>query len=164
MRFVSTYSRRTHSPREVTLQLRVYAMYNRSRRMLLFLVILFVATFSAMYAISIKIMLKEKGTCFRTSTSAETDIIILFTGLFVDVGDDLYICTPRSLPDIYAEIWVPMLVHEAILFGLAIYKGLQSLRSRNSENPSSRLTLFLVKDSALYFVMYVPVLGCFFYG
>ncbi|KAI5118635.1 hypothetical protein M0805_000011 [Coniferiporia weirii] len=119
---------------ELTLQLRVYAMYNRSKKMLLFLIVLFTGTFSAMYAISVKIMLKEKGFYF-------------------DFLDDFYICTPYSLPNFYAEVWVPMLVHEAILFGLAIYKGLQSFRSRNSENPSSRLTLFLVKDSAMYFVI-----------
>ena len=74
-------------------------------------------------------------------------------------GNDLFICVPVNVPDYFREVWVPLFVHEVLLMALAVYKGIQVAREHGKGGYMSRFTLFLVKDSVLY---YFSVFGAFF--
>lgn len=54
--------------------------------------------------------------------------------------------------------WVPLLAFEVLLLGLALYKGYEcykTYRMQNMEGGSGRLAILLVRDSVLYFTMWV---------
>lgn len=54
--------------------------------------------------------------------------------------------------------WVPLLAFEVLLLGLALYKGYdcyKTYRLETMEGGSGRLAMLLVRDSVLYFTMWV---------
>lgn len=73
----------------------------------------------------------------------------------LNLGDtqDLHMCIPLNLSSFYKSIWIPVLVHEAVLFSLALYKGFQNITDHGTKAALSRFTIFLVKDSIIYFVV-----------
>lgn len=82
---------------------------------------------------------------------------------FVKFGDtpELHMCVKTEVPNLVRIFWIPILVGEAALVGLAVYKGLQtqaSIPNRSdwwSERAPYGFLLFLVRDSLLFFLMYV---------
>ncbi|KAH8111190.1 hypothetical protein DFH11DRAFT_1546868 [Phellopilus nigrolimitatus] len=75
-----------------------------------------------------------------------------FPAVFLNYGDlSRTSCNRTTLPDTYKTFWSPLLVNEALLFSLAVYKGFQSLRK--GTRTGNRLILFLVRDSVLFFFM-----------
>ncbi|KAH8111191.1 hypothetical protein DFH11DRAFT_1880083 [Phellopilus nigrolimitatus] len=117
---------------EMTLQLRLYAMYDRTWKILVLLIISCASTIGAMVAISVKIMKVEGAT-------------------FQHLGDSFNqnMCTPAIVPNAFKTFWSPLLANEALLFSLAVYKGVRSLR--RGSRMGNRLIRFLVRDSVLFF-------------
>ena len=64
----------------------------------------------------------------------------------------LTFCVPLSLPKNFYAFWIPALVSETLLCGLALYRGLQGYFNRKNVYQSGRRLLeVLIRDSFLYF-------------
>lgn len=63
----------------------------------------------------------------------------------------MHICDVVGLPTLYHMWWIPALLNEALLASLALYKGIRNLTEYGSTGAMQRFTIFLVKDSMLYF-------------
>ena len=67
---------------------------------------------------------------------------------------DSTVCAPFGLPDDFYAFWIPMLISESFLCGLAIYRGFESYRPGDNVVQSGRRIIeILVRDSVSYFVM-----------
>ncbi|KAH8108244.1 hypothetical protein DFH11DRAFT_1549324 [Phellopilus nigrolimitatus] len=106
--------------------LRLYAMYGRTKNILIFLIVTSVSTFGTISVYLGKIITKEHGST-------------------------LFMCIPLDIPSDYRTVWIPLFVHEVILVALAIIKGFQNIRDHGTEGLMSRFTIFLVGDSMSYF-------------
>lgn len=63
-----------------------------------------------------------------------------------------HFCTPTATWPLYYTLWIPLLSFETLLFGLALFKGYQSLRSEVRTGWSGRCVLnILIRDSIMYF-------------
>ncbi|KAK7692594.1 hypothetical protein QCA50_004225 [Cerrena zonata] len=113
---------------QLILQLRVYALYNRSRKILIFLLCLCAMELSIM-AILVGITMGHLDHLPLSSTT---------TG-----------CYYRGILGFSALFWVPGLVYEPILFLLVLYKAWPSERN----GPSVPLITRIARDSLLYFVV-----------
>ena len=72
--------------------------------------------------------------------------------LYLGPKTNMYMCSIVStLPPLYGKIWVAKLVNEGIMFGLALTRGIRSLREVKGMTKANRLMVVLVKDSILYF-------------
>ena len=139
------------------MQLRVYAMYGRSRRILLLLGCCFAVSSGVCIVLITKVMLAEIGEIFNDRCSlfllsvkklATSDP---FSGLF-----PVHFCASLDLPSYYALYWVPLLSFEVIVFALVLNKGYWYYRQYKVDGLKVNLTTLLVRDSVAYFVMYVP--------
>ena len=66
------------------------------------------------------------------------------------------VCVPSGLPGDFYAFWIPMLISESVLCGLALFRGFQSYRPGSNVFQSGRRIIeILVRDSLSYFVMYV---------
>ncbi|OCB90483.1 hypothetical protein A7U60_g2274 [Sanghuangporus baumii] len=72
---------------------------------------------------------------------------------YLGPGADMYICEGSTLPPVYDKIWVAKLANEALMFLLALHKGIQSLKQYKGMGAASQLMVLLVKDSILYFLV-----------
>lgn len=65
-------------------------------------------------------------------------------------------CLGSNIASNFYMFWIPVLAFECLLCGLALFKGLQTLRSRRSVLYRGRLLMvILVRDSILYFFAWV---------
>ncbi|KAH8115218.1 hypothetical protein DFH11DRAFT_91379 [Phellopilus nigrolimitatus] len=117
-----------------TLILRIYAMYNNSKRVLLLLITTLCAT--------------NTSTIVITTIMAEKESI--FPAVFGS-GVDMHMCVNVAIPGVFKFAWVAKLGHEALLCSFALYKGIQNFK--RERGPADRLMAQLVKDSVLYFFM-----------
>lgn len=63
-------------------------------------------------------------------------------------------CVPFGLPDNFYAFWIPMLISESVLCGLALFRGFKSYRPADNVLQSGRRIIeILVRDSVYYFVM-----------
>lgn len=69
-------------------------------------------------------------------------------------GSSLYICAPLNVPAYFREVWIPLFVHEVLLMALAVFKGIQIAREHGKGGYMAHFTLFLVRDSVLYYFRY----------
>ncbi|KAH8111211.1 hypothetical protein DFH11DRAFT_1513402, partial [Phellopilus nigrolimitatus] len=120
----------------VALQLRIYALYNKNRKILILLITSFSTTFIAMLTLSIKFMFHEHASFDNFGS-----------------GQDVHMCVPIALSSYFRELWIPLLLHEALLFGLALYKGIETMVTHGEKGSMNRITIFLVRDSMMYFFM-----------
>ncbi|PAV19248.1 hypothetical protein PNOK_0418100 [Pyrrhoderma noxium] len=120
---------------EASLQIRMYAIYNRSKWILSILVISLAMTISAM-AIIARIILQEQKA------------------FFLSLGDsiDMHICDVSNLPSLFRFWWTPALVNETLLVLLAVIRGIQNFKEYGSRNAMRSFVMSLVKDSLLYFI------------
>ncbi|KAH8111199.1 hypothetical protein DFH11DRAFT_648760 [Phellopilus nigrolimitatus] len=59
-------------------------------------------------------------------------------------GQDMHMCVSISLPTSFKELWIPLLVHEALLLGLALYNAIESMRTHGVRGSMNRITIFLL--------------------
>ncbi|PIL27461.1 hypothetical protein GSI_10610 [Ganoderma sinense ZZ0214-1] len=67
---------------------------------------------------------------------------------------DTTVCVPFGLPSNFYAFWIPMLISESVLCGLALYRGFDSYRpGANVMQSGRRIIEILVRDSLSYFVI-----------
>ncbi|KAJ7031688.1 hypothetical protein C8F04DRAFT_1109448 [Mycena alexandri] len=119
---------------EVILQMRLYALYFLNKKVLA----LMVATFIISSASSAAIM----GTVLRGITATAHPL------------PGTTFCVPFGVPSYFFAFWVPIIVFESLLCGLALFRGFQTFRASGSAFQSGRhLVAILIRDSVLYFLV-----------
>ncbi|KAF9221499.1 hypothetical protein BS17DRAFT_249080 [Gyrodon lividus] len=120
---------------QLILQMRLYALYNKSRKLVMFTGALYIAEIIAMSGILLKANL-----VVHTSNQPLPGI---------------YICSATDTPRVFYSFWIPPLVYEAVLCSLAIWIGVK--RSREYIRPvhvqghGMRLVDVVVMGNVLYF-------------
>ncbi|KAG1800446.1 uncharacterized protein HD556DRAFT_1524973 [Suillus plorans] len=134
------------------MQLRIYAMYRRTRRILMILVFAF---FSEVLAVVVII--------WRTIGPASQLIVTNESSSF----PGKHLCTFSGINTDFTYLFIPVFCFELLLFFLAIRVSLNNMRERKATPGTSSLRVnsfmsILVRDSILYFFMlasstsYVP--------
>jgi hypothetical protein len=63
-------------------------------------------------------------------------------------------CVPDGVPDYFFAFWLPIILFESLLCGLALYRGFQTFRAAGTLFQSGRhLVAILIRDSVLYFLV-----------
>jgi hypothetical protein len=63
-------------------------------------------------------------------------------------------CIPFGVPDYLYAFWIPILAFESLLCGMALFRGFQAFRYRQSVFQSGQhLVTLLLRDSIVYFLM-----------
>ncbi|KAL4076363.1 hypothetical protein J3A83DRAFT_2184930 [Scleroderma citrinum] len=126
---------------QVILQMRLYALYNCSKRLLIFLIVTFVAEIGTVMWILISSNLLMRGT------------IVMYHITFGMYGEtDL---CGGLVTTAYAYVWVPCLVFETILCLFAIYAGIKHSRGqlcRPVKSNRPRLIDVLIHGNVIYFL------------
>jgi hypothetical protein len=61
---------------------------------------------------------------------------------------------PDGVPDYFFAFWLPIILFESLLCGLALYRGFQTFRAAGTLFQSGRhLVAILIRDSVLYFLV-----------
>ncbi|KAJ7734994.1 hypothetical protein B0H16DRAFT_134691 [Mycena metata] len=119
---------------EVILQMRLYALYFLNKKVLA----LMVATFIISSASSAAIM----ATVLRGITATAHPL------------PGTTFCVPIGVPSYFFAFWLPIILFESLLCGLALFRGIQTFRASGSVFQSGKhLVAILIRDSALYFLM-----------
>jgi hypothetical protein len=118
---------------EVIMQIRIYALYNRSKKVAFANGILFIIS------IGIFLWIMIVNTNRRQAMIAEA-VHLPLPGCPVINGGTQW------------ALWIPATVFELVLFVLALYKGAVSIAARVKLNNRMSLTTFLIQDNVLYFL------------
>ncbi|KAJ6468126.1 hypothetical protein C8R47DRAFT_1151922 [Mycena vitilis] len=119
---------------EVILQMRLYALYFLNKKVLA----LMVGTFIISTATSAVIM----GTVLQKLTARAHPL------------PGMTFCVPGDVPDWFFTFWIPILMFESLLCGLALYRGFQTFRASGGVFQSGKhLVAILIRDSVLYFLV-----------
>ena len=139
--------------------MRLYALYHCSKRLLVFMVILFAAEVGISLWIMVAMSLINNGL----SIGCRLDLwVISTTESFVEhvsiIGrhhNDIYACFHRVVPA-YAYIWAPWFSFDAILAVLAVWAGIkhsiQKPYSRPERSNRPWLVIVLIQGNVIYFV------------
>ncbi|KAI0371864.1 hypothetical protein BV20DRAFT_940904 [Pilatotrama ljubarskyi] len=120
---------------ELILQLRLYALYFRDKRVL---------------ACMLTICLGAAAS----SAFVMGDALAHITSVAVTLPSGSTVCVPTGLPSHFYAFWIPMLVSESVLCGLALFRGFQSYSPGSTVFQSGkRIIEILVRDSLFYFVI-----------
>ncbi|KAH7920034.1 hypothetical protein BV22DRAFT_828830 [Leucogyrophana mollusca] len=119
---------------QIILQMRIYALYKRSRRVLVFMTATFVMEIIAMSTIMIL---------------ADTDIDIVNS-----LPPDVQICAADGLPNFFFGWWLPIIIFEGLLCMFALCAGVRQLilRSQLEGFRGGRAVDSLVKGNVFYFL------------
>ncbi|EJC99875.1 uncharacterized protein FOMMEDRAFT_31109 [Fomitiporia mediterranea MF3/22] len=118
---------------EVTLQLRLYALYRARKSITIVLGVSLMATIASMFGVGVAIMVNEAGT------------------LLEDINTGMLRCVAFDSTNDHIGFWIPALVNETFLFGLATYKGKEVFREKRELGIINQLKLFLITGSVIYF-------------
>ncbi|PPQ80158.1 hypothetical protein CVT25_001451 [Psilocybe cyanescens] len=124
---------------QLIMQLRVYILFNRSRKIAIFNGVFFVISVAAFLLILILNAFRRKG------------MIAAFVGL------PLKGC-PAINGGLEWSLWVPAMLFEFNLFGFAIYKSIVSVAARTKLNDRPSLVSILLNENILYFFVVAFVL------
>ncbi|KAH7925224.1 hypothetical protein BV22DRAFT_1129157 [Leucogyrophana mollusca] len=119
---------------QITLQMRIYALYNRSRRVLIFMTLTFLGEVIAM-----------------------STILALANSRTIVVNDplpDVKICAVDNLPNFLFSLWMPIIIFEGLLCMFALWAGVKQLvlRSKLEGFRGGRAVDALVKGNVFYFL------------
>ncbi|KAF9468869.1 hypothetical protein BDZ94DRAFT_548070 [Collybia nuda] len=83
-------------------------------------------------------------------------VIMILSFQFIDAINEpfpgIFICTPYNVPRYMYAFWLPIVVFDCVLFGLALWAGTQHVKVLHGLNsPRSSMWEVLLKDSLLYF-------------
>lgn len=119
---------------EIILQVRLYALYFLNKRVLALMATCFVAT-SVASAVVLATTLSEM--------KASSHIL-----------PGVPVCVPIGVPSHLYAFWIPMIVFESLLCGMALFRGFQGVFGGRALFRSGRhLVDILVKDSIIYFLV-----------
>ncbi|TCD67436.1 hypothetical protein EIP91_012408 [Steccherinum ochraceum] len=125
---------------ELILQLRLYALYFLDKRVLALMGITFLAAVTA------------STVLMATSLSKIVAVAHLIPGM--------PFCIPVGLPRTFYAFWIPILISETLLCGLALWRGLQNYFARTVYGSGQRLMDILIRDSFSYFIILFAVYLC----
>ena len=137
---------------EVVLQARIYAMYERSKKIPTLIVSTFLVpttTASIFLGLDLRFRRRELKT-WEIIPRIEIHISIETVNIIVFIA-----CVPSKTCqwNLSFAFWIPILCYETLLCALALYKGYRSLRKNVPKGLPGRKALdVLVRDSTLYFV------------
>ncbi|KDQ51009.1 hypothetical protein JAAARDRAFT_211320 [Jaapia argillacea MUCL 33604] len=126
-----------HNPRLVTMQMRLYAMYEKSRRVFAFLL-----------------------ACFVSETIAMSTILGLSNKQLIAISQPIpgvRICTVAFVPHYFFAFWIPICTFESILVTFALWKGLSHWIKSTNKWSSKALMNVLLRDNILYFLVQVAL-------
>lgn len=143
----------------VVLQIRIYALYSRSRRVLMVLLISAIVTAVSVFAILADLLANIKCTSLNPleGMSLARFLIHHWHSLADAVvpssaaGEATGACVVNSLPPSFRFLFTPLLAEELFLFAMACWKGV--LYCRSARPLRDRLTMRLLKGSIIYFVV-----------
>jgi len=116
------------------LQVRLYALYFLDKKILFIMVVGFVATSACSAAIMGNVLSK---------ITVRSHLIPGFP-----------FCTPLSFPTYLYAFWIPILAFESLLCGMALFRGFQAFRYRQSVFHAGRqLVTLLLRDSIVYYLV-----------
>ncbi|KAJ2920009.1 hypothetical protein MD484_g463, partial [Candolleomyces efflorescens] len=118
---------------EIIMQLRIHALYNRSRKVVIFNGVLFVLSIAAFLVIMVQ------GTMRRGALIASA-IRLPLPGC------------PSINGGIQWSLWIPAMAFEIVLFGFALYRSARSLTIKTPLQGRPSLTAILLGDNILYFL------------
>jgi hypothetical protein len=119
----------------VTLQLRIYALYDLNKHLLVSLGVAFAASFSAALAIHVHALRQIRATSHAVP--------------------GLPFCVPHGVPARYWTVWVPILAFEVLLLALAVHRAAADDGGPRRIVHARRLVDILVRDSVAYFFVCV---------
>jgi len=127
---------------EAILQIRIYALYSLSKKVLALMLIPYVVC----------------SACSAWMIASE----LSSTAVTAVVPAEGSFCLPSHIPRRFFRFWIPMLSFESLLCALALFQGFRTFRSDGSVFSSGRrLVSILIRDSILYFlVIFVTYLTC----
>ena len=119
-----------------------------------------IAWFSTLLVIVLR---QEKG---KLALCPSYCVSTAFVAVAVSIGkkSDFFVCYVYNLPPIHTRVWISELLNNGLMFMLTLRKGFVTMREYNHTGIANRLTVLLVKDSALYFFVYVLVLLIYLEG
>ncbi|PBK94835.1 hypothetical protein ARMGADRAFT_68849 [Armillaria gallica] len=121
---------------EAILQMRLYALYLLNKKVLALMVTSFIIC-SASAAVIMGIVLSN-----------------ISTAPYTPPGTSVRVCAPSGIPDYFYAFWIPTIVFESLLCGLALFRGFQTFSSDGPLFSSGRhLVSILIRDSVFYFVV-----------
>ncbi|TDL18499.1 hypothetical protein BD410DRAFT_793204 [Rickenella mellea] len=126
---------------ELLLMLRVWALYKRDKRILYFLIALYVAEITA-------------NTVILGMSLPSLTTVAPLHGLFPP-GFPLSGCFPTKVPGFFFSYWIPTLVFESILFILMLFNFVRLARENT---PMPLLTLFFRDGTVYYAVIFAALL------
>jgi hypothetical protein len=145
----------TYYPPAVILQLRLYALYLHNKKVLAFMVICFLTSSACAAVIMGTVMSRVTGD---TETSHSCSSMLISRPAVSQLIPGMHFCIPLGVsPDFYI-FWLPIIAFETLLGVLALVRGVQTVRSDHGLMRVGRdLINILIRDSVLYFLMYVPL-------
>ncbi|KAH7925267.1 hypothetical protein BV22DRAFT_453086 [Leucogyrophana mollusca] len=122
------------------MQLRVYALYNRSNRVLIFMILCYIAEIASM-------------AVFMAQSNAD---LVVMNEVLPGVG----LCTASSIPSSLDDFWYPVMLFEGMLCTLALWAGITHIRELRGLGAGGVIQAFrpgrvievFVRDSVFYFV------------
>ena len=135
------------------LQLRIYAIYGRSKKVLTLTLVAFFLCFGAEISLVVLDLVKAVGT---THFLYSIDSGLSFPNVEIPVSlANTNFCANFSSWNVYWTVWAPPIIFETLLFALALYKGYQSFieQVKNGWASCSMLDI-LVRDSIIYYFVY----------
>ncbi|KDQ50810.1 hypothetical protein JAAARDRAFT_41751 [Jaapia argillacea MUCL 33604] len=118
---------------QAILQFRLFAMYDRSKRLLFFM-----ATCYVIQAVAVM--------SFTLYQDTEVSVIRV---------DGWTVCLLTKIPRLLVGTWFSIVAFEGLLFSLALYKTVLHLREMRTNWTRENITTILLRDNLLYFLMYV---------
>ena len=112
----------------------------------------------AWFSILLVIVLRQEEGKLALCSSCYVSIAFVVVAVSIGNKSDFFVCYVYNLPPIHTRVWISELLNNGLMFMLTLRKGFVTMREYNHTGIANRLTVLLVKDSALYFFVYVLVL------
>jgi hypothetical protein len=102
--------------------------------------------------IAIRDLTGEKCMGFRPQQPHVGGLTFFGQGYVVVLGD-LPFCVPTNIPKYFYVFWIPVLALDALLCGLAVFRGFRNIKFKFSLHYSrSEILDVLLRDSVVYFI------------
>lgn len=123
-------------------------MYEHSRKIIIFIVTCFICEALAM-ALFMGLTYKDTHRKYLCC-SILPKILTLSSVVTTESIPGLFICAPTSIPHSFYLFWVPIVCFESLLFGMALYVGIQFRRNdilRETIGGNTGIFYVLLRDS-----------------
>lgn len=121
---------------QLIMMFRIFALYQQSHKVLIFVLISFVSEVAATSALLV--------FSFKQLNSLVPSSLVM-----------IQICAPHTVPKLFYTLWIPIILFETLLFVLSFIAGLTHIRRMHGVKRLQRQDLFsiLLRDSVAYFLI-----------